>query len=598
MSGNRDGRGATLTVPQALQQAAAAFERGDLAETERLCRLILAAQPASFQALYVLAIASGRMGHPREAAELLARAVAIDPSRADAHYNRGVALGELGLHEAALESYARVLALDPMQADAHYNRGVALESLGRPAEALASYEQAIALRPAHAEAHHNRGIALGKLGRAAESLGAYERAIALRPDYAAAHNHRGVALAHLGRLDEALAAYERAIAIAPGYAEAHNHRAIALHELDRAGESLAACERALAIAPRHADAWYNHGNALRELHRHAEAARSYERASALDPAHASAHWNLADCRLILGDFARGWEQYEWRWKLAARQATRREFAQPLWLGDAPLAGRTVLLHAELGLGDTLQFCRYATEVAARGATVVLEVQAPLVMLLSGLEGVARVVARGSPLPPFDLHCPLMSLPLAFRTDLDSIPARVPYLRADAARVAAWGERLGEARRPRVGVVWSGSSGLRNDKRSMALSQMLPLVRGGVEWVSLQKEVAEAQAPLLAAHPEIRDAGAQLADFSETAALVQLLDLVVTVDTSVAHVAGALGKPVWILLPFNPHDWRWLLDREDSVWYPQARLFRQPAPGDWASVVARVAEALARRFDLG
>jgi hypothetical protein len=434
-------------------------------------------------------------------------------------------------------------------------------------------------------------VALGRLGRGTESLAAFERALTLRPGYAAAHNHRGAALSALGRTEEALAAYDRAAELAPDYAEAHNHRAIALHELDRAAESLAASERALALAPGFADAWYNRGNALRDLNRHADAVESYERAIALDPVHASAHWNLADCRLILGDFARGWDEYEWRWKLPARREARRDFPQPLWLGEAPLAGRTILLHAELGLGDTLQFCRYATEVARRGATVVLEVQAPLVALLSRLEGVARVVARGEPLPPFDCHCPLMTLPLAFRTDLANVPARVPYLTADPSRVSGWRERLGAAARPRVGFAWSGSSGLRNDRRSMTLAQMLPLLAAHVDWVSLQKEVAPADAAVLGAQSAVRDAAPGLSDFDETAAVVELLDLVVTVDTSVAHVAGALAKPVWILLPHNPHDWRWLLGREDSLWYPQARLFRQRTPGDWAEVVARVAAAL-------
>jgi hypothetical protein len=225
--------------------------------------------------------------------------------------------------------------------------------------------------------------------------------------------------------------------------------------------------------------------------------------------------------------------------------------------------------------------------------VLLEAQAPVIPFLAGLEGVERLVVRGDALPPFDLHCPLMSLPLAFRTDLGNIPARVPYLRTDPARVQAWRERLGARVRPRVGLAWSGSQGLRNDKRSMALEQMLPLVRGGIEWVSLQKEVPASDAAVLAARGDIRDVAAGLGDFADTAALTELLDLVVTVDTSVAHVAGALARPVWILLPFNPHDWRWLLGREDSAWYPTARLFRQPAPGDWAGLVERVAAELAR-----
>ena len=322
---------------------------------------------------------------------------------------------------------------------------------------------------------------------------------------------------------------------------------------------------------------------------------SYERSLALKPDYAHAHWNLADCRLMLGDFAQGWQEYEWRWKLEQRDFAQRDFAQPLWLGAPALHGRTILLHSEFGLGDTLQFCRYATEVAALGADVVLEVQPPLVPLLSGLKGVRQVVARGAALPAFDYHCPLMSLPLAFKTDLGNVPAEIPYLASDPARVALWREKLGPKRRPRVGIAWSGSQSQRNDKRSMALAQMLPLLGDWAEWLSLQKEVPDSDLTLLASRGDVRHLGEELADFADTAAVVELIDVLVTVDTSVAHVPGAMGKPVWILLPFNAHDWRWMLDREDSIWYPSARLFRQAAVGDWAGVIGRVAAELQRRF---
>jgi tetratricopeptide (TPR) repeat protein len=584
-------------LPQALRQAALALQRGDRSEAERICRGILARDPAQFEALYFLGIAAGQAGRQPEALQWLSRAAQVRPGNPDAQFNLGVALGQAGRHADALAAYERALAIDPSRADAHYNRGVSLDALERTGEALAAYERAAAIQPRHAEAHHNRGVALTRLARAGEALAAFDAALAIDPRYAAAHNHRGVALAALERFEEALAAYGRALALAPRYAQAENHRAMALLDLDRPAEALESAGRALALAPDLADAWYHRGNALRSLGRHAEAAESFERAVAIEPAHASAHWNLADCRLLMGDFARGWEQFEWRWRLPARHQARREFREPQWTGAEPIAGRTLLLHAELGLGDTLQFCRFATEVARRGARVVLEAQAPLVPLLRTLEGVEVLVARGDPLPSFDLHCPLMSLPLALRTELATIPAHVPYLAGDPARVAAWRERLGPARGPRVGLAWSGSQGLRNDKRSATLAAVLPLARAGIEWVSLQKEVPAADAALLAAHPEIRDVSAALGDFAETAALAGLLDLVVTVDTSVAHVPGALGKPVWILLPHVPHDWRWLLDREDSVWYPTARLFRQPAPGDWASVVRRVDAELSRRFDV-
>jgi tetratricopeptide (TPR) repeat protein len=578
-----------------MEHAIAAYQRGDLVEAERLCRLALEVKANYFDALYLSGIIAAQTGRTEEAARLLSKAVTANPRIADAHYNWGVALGELKRPAEALERYGRAIALKPDHADAYYNRGVALDELDRPAEALESYDRVIALKPDYAEAHNNRGLALGRLQRHAEALESYERAIALKPDYARAHNNRGVALGELERPTEALASYQRAIALRPDYAEAYNNRGIALCELSRPAEALPSYERGIAIRPDYAEAFYNRGNALRDLHRHREAIDSYKSALALKPDYASAHWNLADCRLLLGDFALGWQEYEWRWKLEQRDNARRDFQQPLWLGGKTLEGRTILLHSELGLGDTLLFCRYAKEVAALGATVVLEVQPPLLPLLADLEGIAQAVPRGAPLPAFDYHCPLMSLPLAFKTDLSNVPANIPYIRSNAARVAAWQAKLGEKRKPRVGVVWSGSQALRNDRRSMALADMLPLVRDWAEWVSLQKEVREPEAALLASRADLRHVGGELEDFADTAALVEMMDVVVTVDTSVTHVAGAMGKPVWILLPFNPHDWRWMLDREDSPWYPTARLFRQPANGDWASVIRRVNEELVRHF---
>ena len=465
-----------LTVPQAMQRAVAAIQRGDFREAEHLCRQVLEANGAHFDALYLLGVIAGQAGRPQEAVDLLGRALAVNPRSADACFNRGVALGELERLPEALESYERAIALRPDHADSHFNRGVVLGSLNRPAEALESYERAIALNPGSAEAYNNRGIALTGLARPAEALESYERAIALRPGYASAHNNLGNLLSDLGRREEALASFDRAIAQKPQYAEAFNNRGIVLGDLERHAEALACFDRALALKPDYAEAHYNRGNTLRDLHRHVDAVQSFERAIALQPDYASAHWNLADCQLLLGNFALGWKEYEWRWRLNQREASRREFAQPLWLGAEPIRGKTVLLHSELGLGDTLLFCRYAREVAALGARVVLEVQPPLKELLSGLEGVAAIVERGAPLPAFDYHCPLMSLPLAFKTELGSVPAIIPYIRSDPARVAHWKARLGAANKPRVGIVWSGSTALKNDKRSMTLADMLPLLR--------------------------------------------------------------------------------------------------------------------------
>jgi tetratricopeptide (TPR) repeat protein len=578
-----------------VQQALLAYHRGSPAEAESLCRSALLLKADCFEALYLLGVISGQTGRTQQAIESLTKAVAVDPDHADASYNLGVALGGLEHHAEALRNYERAIALRPDYAEAHYNRGVTLGELGRSSEALESYDRALALRPRHAETYNNRGIVLGRLQRDQEALASYDRAIELKPDYAGAYNNRGVTLARLQRYSEALASHERAITLKPDYPEARSNRGNVLSDLERYSEALACFDHAVWLKPDYADAYYHRGNALRELHRHQEAVESYERAIALQPDHASAHWNLADCLLLLGDFARGWQEYEWRWKLSRSQQARREFQQPLWLGEETLEGRTILLHGEMGLGDTLLFCRYAREVARLGGRVILEVQPSLLPLLASLEGVSRALPRSAPLPAIDCHCPLMSLPLAFRTELHNIPAAIPYVHPDPAQVARWRRRLGETSKPRIAFVWSGSVALKNDRRSMALADMLPLMSPDAEWVSVQKEMLASDAALLESHRELRQVGSELYDFADTAAVLELVDLVVTVDTSVANLAGAMGKPVWILLPFNPHDWRWLLGREDSPWYPTARLFRQPSAGDWASVILRIRKELAAWF---
>ena len=578
-----------------MQRALSSYQRGATSEAEQLCRRVLDAKPDYFDALFLSGVIAVQAGHAERAIDLLSKAVAINPGAADAQYNLGVALGELGRNGEAVESYGRAIALDPNHADAHYNRGVALAELERPEAAIESYDRVIAINPGSAEAFLNRGIVLSGLGRYAEALASYDGAIALKPSYPRAYNNRGVALAMLDEQAQALESYDRAIALRPDYADAHNNRGIALLKLDRAEDALLSHERAIALNADHAEAHYNRGNALRELGRFADAASSFERAIALKPDHASAHWNLADCRLLFGDFERGWREYAWRWKPGKDRV--EEFTRPLWLGEQPLGNRTILLHSELGMGDTLNFCRYASNVAALGANVVLEVQPPLLPLLAELDGVTQVVARGETLPLFDYHCPLMSLPMVFKTDFSSIPANIPYVRTDAARGARWQARLGAKSRPRIGIVWGGSMRLSNDKRSLPLSQMLPLIAPWGEWVSLQKEVRESDLALLESRPDIRQFGSELTDFAETAALMQSMDLVVSVDTGVAHLAGAIGKPVWILLPFVPVDWRWMLEREDSPWYPSARLFRQSAKGDWVGVVGRIKEELPRHFGM-
>jgi tetratricopeptide (TPR) repeat protein len=478
------------------------------------------------------------------------------------------------------------------------NRGRTVKrASSRHEEVLAKHDRALALDPGSAQSHFNRGNALRALKRHKEALACYERALAIRPGHAGALYNRGNALRDLKRYEQALDSYNRALDIQPAHAAALNNRGIVLRALRRHEESLASYDRALALKPDDVGTLNNRGNVLLALKRHDEALASFQRALALKPDHAGAHWNEGLCRLITGDFGSGWRKYEWRWQRATFTSSKRDFSEPLWLGDQPVAGKTVLLHAEQGFGDTIQFCRYASVVAALGAKVVLEAQPPLRALLASLDGPAQVVAKGEALPAFDYHCPLLSLPLAFDTRIDTVPSSIPYLRAPVDRVPRWAARLGTSAAPRVGIAWSGQPKHRNDhNRSIALASLLPLLGKGVQFVGLQKDVRSRDREILDRHRDLLNLGEELTDFADTAALISQLDLVIAVDTSVAHLAGALGKPVWVLLPFTP-DWRWLLDRDDSPWYPTARLFRQPASGDWDSVVRKVVEALGDKFGI-
>ncbi|MBK8163476.1 MAG: glycosyltransferase family protein [Gammaproteobacteria bacterium] len=579
-----------VNTVEAFRQAQALHRAGQLPQAAALYRGIVQAEPHNFDALCMLALLEYQFGRGEESLRLLDRALAVDPSSVNAICNRGNVLMAMRRHEEALASMDRALALQPGIAEVHFNRGVILQALMRQQEALAAYERALALKPGYAEAWLNRGNALETLSRTDEALASYERAAALRPELAPVHFNRGNILRKLGRKEEALESYGRVLALKPDYAEAWNNRGNVLRELNCPEAALPDIERALALRPEYADAWLNRGIILDVLSRREEALDCFRRVIALQPDHAEAHYCISLQRLLNGDFRQGWAEYEWRWKVADT-GIPPDYPQPLWLGREDLDGRGILLHAEQGFGDTLQFCRYARLVADRGARVILQVQPSLASLLARLAGPAQIVAQGAPLPPFDLHCPLMSLPLALGTDLQSIPAGIPYLSADTAKVAAWRTRLGTGNTPRVGLAWSGRPTHRNDtNRSIRLQELAPLLDAGATFVSLQKEVREEDRASLASMPGIRHFGDALQDYDDTAALIECLDLVVTVDTSVAHLAGALGKPVWILLPSNP-DWRWLLQREDSPWYPTARLFRQARINDWNNPISNVASAL-------
>jgi tetratricopeptide (TPR) repeat protein len=526
------GTSVVVGVAEAFEQASRQRAAGRLDDAEQTCRQILAAHGDSAAGLYLLGLIASDRGRTDEASNYLARALEHGPDSADFFYDIGLA----------------------------YQR------LGRFAEAIVNHRKALKLRPDFAEAHANLGAASALAGRIDDAVTALRAALRLKADDPTARCHLGAALSLQGKMDEALENLGEALRLQPDHAEAHQNMAEVMMHVGRLEEAVDHFEAALAICP----GW------------------------------ARVHYNLAMALLRLGRYAAGWRQAEWRWKIPDINVPRRGFGQLRWYGQ-DISGRVLLLHPEQGFGDMLQFFRYGPLAAARCARVYLETPPPLLRLfraslvrdnLQIIEPAADFPGtRG--LPRFDYHCPVLGLPLAFGTTLADIPADVPYLRAEPAELEAWRRRLQDIPRPLVGLAWAGSAKHARDRlRSIRLDRLAPLFDVGATFVSLQKGEAAAQAAAPPFGMALHDFSAELADFADTAALVMALDLVISVDTAVAHLAGALAKPVWLLDRFDA-DWRWLLDRDDSPWYPTMRIFRQPRLGDWDGVVHAVRGALAR-----
>lgn len=530
-----------------------------------------------------------------EALRCYERAIAIAPSYAELHFVSGNVLMELQRIEAAIGCYDKAIALRPNHAQTYFNRGFALQQLGQFKLSLDSYNNAIRVHSGYAEAHCNRGVVLIELQQLDAAVDSCDRAIALKPDYAEAHFNRGNALLGGKRFDEALLSYEKALAINPTYVKALANRGFALHCLRQLDAALISYDKAIEIYPEFAEAYSNRGLVLHELRRMADALTSYDKAIAADPSYVTAYFYKSLTYLLCGTFDQGWALYEWRLKTENSKEVRRSFHQPVWLGEDSLTGKTVLIHSEQGYGDTIQFCRYASKVASLGARVILEIPEPLIGLLSSLDKKVELVERGKPLPTFEYHCSLLSLPFAFKTDDSSIPAKESYLSCDRSRVSEWERRLGAKTKPRVGLAWSGNPEHVNDhSRSIALAELIAHLPDSVDYVSLQKNVRTSDVSTLLSCENIRHFGDSLVDFSDTAALCELMDLIISVDTSVAHLGGALGKPTWVLLPHVP-DWRWQLDRDDSPWYPSVKLFRQASDRGWQSVLVQLHLNLAKIF---
>ena len=586
-----------------LQQALDHHQAGRWAMAEALYRQLLAAHPDHADAHHLLGFLCHQQGRPEPALTLIRRAIELLPQAAIFHANLGVVLLAQGQGDAAEASLLRAHLLDPAAADVCNNLGSCSSRRGQHQVACVWFQRAVALQPGHAQAQHNLGLAWVAQGRADLGLPHFQQVAALRPESADAQHDLGSALADVGQPEAAVASLQRALALRPDSVATLGNLVTQLTRLGRADQALPLARRCVALQADLASAWTGLGMVLQHQGALAEARAAMEQAALLDPQSPAVGLNLALCRLLDGDLAGGWPAYESRLAVPAFRPLAPRPDAPRWQGQ-PLAGQTLLLQAEQGLGDTLQFARYATVLARQGGRVLLQVQPPLLRLLASLPGPQQVIGTDQPLPRCDLHSPLLSLPLLLGTRLHSIPADIPYLHADAASARAWQMRLdsavdagqvagqvaGQGARLRVGLCWRGSPTHAADRyRSMQLADFDSLADlPGVHFVSLQRDRPAEPAAALAGR--LIDLTADLSDMADMAGLVAALDLVISVDTAVCHLAGAMGRPVWVLLHAGP-DFRWLMGREDSPWYPTARLFRQQHLGDWKPVLAAVVAAL-------
>jgi tetratricopeptide (TPR) repeat protein len=552
-------------------------------------------QPENADLQHKLGFAFIELGQIEQAATHFQRALQIRPKFSEAEVNWGAALSRLGRLDEAVLCYRRALDINPDFAEAHCNLGHALRDLGNLELAAPSYRRAIELRPHYVKAANNLGIVLRRLGRLDEAVQWYQHALRFVPDDAEVYSNLGGALQEQGKLEDAATCCRRALELKPDLEQAHINLGVTLRSLGKLEDAVASCQMAQQLKPDSVEALINLGNALQDQGNLDEALACYDRALEMAPNFAEAHTNRAMAWLLKGDFEQGWPEFEWRWK--QRHVPPIRFAQPRWDGS-PLAGRSILLFAEQGLGDTLHFIRYAPLVQQSGGNVLVECQPALVPLLQDFPGVNLLIPRGAPLPEFDVQAPLVSLPGILHTTLSNVPADIPYLFAEPRRIEQWRQKLQGTAEFKIGIVWQGSRGYKADRfRSLPLREFAPLAElEGVRLFSLQKGEGSEQVAAFAERYEIVDLSNRLDNttgpFMDTVAVIKNLDLVIAPDTAIAQLAAALGAPVWLLLSYAP-DWRWMLGRDDSPWYPTMRLFRQRRLGEWNDVMAKVRDELER-----
>ena len=547
-----------MNTEERFQAAVERYDSGDLIAAAVILKEILSVHGSNTNALYLLAEISYRLGNLDDALEYLKMTLRYGPQSAEVFSNIGFILHGSNQLDQAIEFYEKAVHLNEELFEAYLSLGNIFREKGLNDKAVTHYRRALELNPESPDAHSGLGIALLSTGNYEEAVTYCRKAAELSPHNADLHYNLGIALQEHGRLNEAIECFRISLEMDPSDASACNNLAFALQENRQPQEALP----------------------------------YYRRALQYDPGYATAHWNLSLALLLTGNFSEGWREYEWRWETEYLSSSKRSFSQPLWKGS-DIKGATILLHTEQGFGDTFQFVRYAPLVADQGVNVILECREQVASLMRGVRGIHRVVVRGEELPAFDFQCPLLSLPLAFDTTLETVPGGVPYISADISLTRKWEARFRhDPSRMKIGVVWAGNPGFKQNRyRNIPLSCLAPISEvEGVTLYSLQKGDDAASATTTPPGMRLVDYTSEIRSFSDTAAIISNLDLVVAVDTAVAHLAGAMGKPVWTLLPFSP-EWRWLLDRTDSPWYPTMRLFRQASHGDWTSVIDHLLQEL-------
>lgn len=556
--------GVTPVKGQDLNTAIQYFQSGNLLKAEAILRKILKKSPWNVEALRSLAMIAYRREDHDAAVKYLKKAIAQDPKDAATYNNLGFILKSKGLLDEAIDYFRKAINNKPFFSDALYNLGNALHMKGRLDDAIECYRETLHINPRDFEAWNNLGNVLKDKGSTEEALEAYEKALQFNPDFFLAYNNLGTVFQDQGQFEKARQSYQQSLTLNPRYIPAYNNMGLSYLEENRLQESMS---------------WF-------------------KRVLALNPDDAEAHWNMAFAFLLAGNFGEGWQEYEWRFRKKNTTLIERKFSQPRWDGK-DVKDSTMLLYAEQGMGDVIQFIRYVPLLTRKGATVIVECQQELASLIRNVEGVGEVIEKGRVLPPFDIWCPLLSLPQVFGTQSETIPADIPYLLVPQEKIRQWKEKvLSTPAALRVGLVWAGNPAHRNDrKRSIPVNlfRPLPAIKGIVLYSLQKKRVFQnKESPLV--ENSLIDYMDEVKDFSDTAAFIDSLDLVISADTAVAHLAGALGKKVWTLLPFAP-DWRWMLNRAESPWYPTMRLFRQPKFGDWESVIDEISCKLRKEMSL-